>query len=241
MKEIPLLKADDIDVRIQSFKNNAVILLLYKDARVDMRILDEVFGVENWQRTHEVIAGNLFCNIDIWDESKHQWVRKQDVGTESNTEKEKGQASDSLKRAGTNVGIGRELYTAPFIYVKLESGEYTEQNGKYKSYAKFSVKDIGYNDRKEINKLVIVDNKGKERFIFGVKGKSIEPLEPTHTPTSQSNEKENYIKAVAIKANEKGWSNNDVSTLIRDNFQVSSSKELTLEQASKLLKIIDEM
>ena len=119
MKElsIPLLTEQDIDCRVQSVSKAktgrvGAVLLLYKDARVDMRILDQVFGPGNWQRTHEVINGNLFCNIDIWDDEKKTWVRKQDVGTESNTEKEKGQASDSFKRAGFNVGIGRELIQA---------------------------------------------------------------------------------------------------------------------------------
>ena len=120
---IPLLTAEDIDCRVQSVskaKNGTVgaVLLLYKDARVDMRILDQVFGPGNWQRTHELINGNLFCTIEIWDDEKAAWVKKQDVGVESNTEKEKGQASDAFKRAGFNVGIGRELYSAPFTYVE---------------------------------------------------------------------------------------------------------------------------
>lgn len=127
---IPLLTAQDIECRVQSVSRSkgsgrvGAVLLLYKDARVDMRILDQVFGPNNWRRTHEVINGNLFCNIDIWDAQKHDWVRKQDVGVESNTEKEKGQASDAFKRAGFNVGIGRELYTAPFIYVELAENEF---------------------------------------------------------------------------------------------------------------------
>ena len=149
MKElsIPLLTEQDIDCRVQSVSKAktgrvGAVLLLYKDARVDMRILDQVFGPGNWQRTHEVINGNLFCNIDIWDDEKKTWVRKQDVGTESNTEKEKGQASDSFKRAGFNVGIGRELYTGPFIYVELADGEfYPERQGQkevFKCYASSS-------------------------------------------------------------------------------------------------------
>lgn len=180
MKEIPLLQANDIDVRIQSFKNNAVILLLYKDARVDMRILDDVFGTLGWQRTHEVIAGNLFCNIDIWDDINKCWVRKQDVGKESNQDAEKGQASDSFKRASTNVGIGRELYTSPFIYVKLFADEIDAQKNKPKASVKFTVKDIGYNERKEINRLIIVDSKGKTRFEMGKRME--EPVEPINAP-----------------------------------------------------------
>lgn len=182
MKEIPLLKADDIDVRIQSFKDRdkAVILLLYKDARVDMRILDDVFGPLGWQRTHEVIAGNLFCNIDLWNEEKQCWVRKQDVGKESNQDAEKGQASDSFKRASTNVGIGRELYTSPFIYVKLNADEIDTQRNKPKASVKFTVKSIGYNDRKEINRLIVVDSKGKTRFELGKRIE--EPAEPLQEP-----------------------------------------------------------
>ena len=174
---IPLLTAADIECRVQSVskaKNGRVgaVLLLYKDARVDMRILDLVFGPGNWQRTHEVINGNLFCNIDVWDAQKGAWVRKQDVGTESNTEKEKGQASDSFKRAGFNVGIGRELYTGPFIYVELADNEFYsegQQGGKketFKCYSntRFQVAHVAYNDRREICELVIVDRAGAVRF-----------------------------------------------------------------------------
>lgn len=174
---IPLLTAQDIECRVQSVsraKSGRVgaVLLLYKDARVDMRILDQVFGPGNWQRTHEVINGNLFCNIDVWDPDKAAWVRKQDVGVESNTEKEKGQASDAFKRAGFNVGIGRELYTGPFIYVELADNEFYsegQQNGRKEvlkcySNTRFTVTHVAYNDRREICELVIVDRNGTVRF-----------------------------------------------------------------------------
>jgi hypothetical protein len=175
-KEIPLLGAADIDCRVQSVsqaKSGKVgaVLLLYKDARVDMRILDEVFGSGNWKRTHEVINGNLFCNIDIWDDDKKEWVRKQDVGVESNADKEKGQASDAFKRAGFNVGIGRELYTAPFVYVELSESEYTQdgqRNGKpaFKCWpnTRFTVKHVAYNERREIAELIITDRFGAVRY-----------------------------------------------------------------------------
>lgn len=174
-KYIPLLEADDIECRVQSVvqsqKGVGAILLLYKNARVDMRILDEVYGPMNWQRHHEVINGALFCSIDIWDEDKKQWIRKQDVGSESNAEKSKGQASDSFKRAGTNVGIGRELYTAPFIWVQLNDREYYEygkQNGKpvlrCSSWLSFSVSHVAYGDKRRIQELTIVDNNGVVRF-----------------------------------------------------------------------------
>jgi hypothetical protein len=161
---IRLLKAEEIDCRVGMMKPNGCSLLLYKDARVDMNILDEVFGSENWQRTHEVIKDNLFCNVDILVNDK--WIRKQDVGTKSMTEKEKGEASDSFKRACVNVGIGRELYSAPFIWINLLPDETYEKDGKTKMKAgiKFKVKEIGCDDSRSINHLVIEDNKHTVRF-----------------------------------------------------------------------------
>lgn len=169
MTDIRLLNANEIEVRVQSVKSNGCILLLYKDARVDMRILDETYGPTGWKRTHEVINGNLFCNIDIWDDIKKQWIRKQDVGVESYTEKEKGQASDSFKRAGFNVGIGRELYTAPFIWINLQAGEVKDKGGKayINPRLHFKVKSIGYNNKREINSLEIEDNNHRIRYSLG--------------------------------------------------------------------------
>lgn len=170
---IPLLTSEDIEVRVKSVSSNNknevfAVLLLYKNARVDMKILDKIFGITGWQRSHEVINNNLFCSLDIWDEDKKVWVRKQDVGTENFAEKEKSQASDSFKRACTNVGIGRELYTAPSIFIKLNENECINEGNKFKCKAstKFFVKEIGYNENRNINKLVIVDRKGNKRFEF---------------------------------------------------------------------------
>lgn len=118
------LTADDIEVRVQSVKKNGLVLLLYKNARVDMNILDETVGAENWQREHYECKGNLFCRVGINTaadtEAPAEWVWKSDCGTESNTEAQKGEASDSFKRACFNWGIGRSLYTAPFIWVPAE-------------------------------------------------------------------------------------------------------------------------
>ena len=162
--DIRLLKANEIECRIGTFKEGkGISLLLYKDARVDMRILDEVFGFDGWEREHQLIDGKLFCTVRVWSEKRNCWISKQDVGTESNTEKEKGQVSDAFKRACFNLGIGRELYTAPFIWIPASMG--------YTKYEKFEVKEIGYNEDREINMLVIVDSKGKECFKFGKKVK----------------------------------------------------------------------
>ena len=116
------LTASEIDVRIGQKNDKGIALLLYKDARCDMAILDETVGAENWEREHYECKGNLFCKVGIntnFDKEGNlpNWVYKSDCGTESNTEKEKGEASDSFKRACVNWGIGRELYTSPFIWI----------------------------------------------------------------------------------------------------------------------------
>lgn len=144
------LKACEVDARIAQIKETWLTLLLYKDARVDQNILDETVGPENWQRSHELIGDNLYCTVSIYDADKKMWVSKQDVGTESNTEAEKGQASDSFKRACFNWGIGRELYTAPRIKINLGNG--------IDKYTKFDVQDIGYDEDGNINKLRISAN-----------------------------------------------------------------------------------
>lgn len=130
------LRADEIDCRVQSAKENGVVLLLYKDARCDMNILDETVGAEKWQRHH--LRENANCVVSIWCDELQQWIDKEDTGTESNTEAEKGLASDSFKRACFNWGIGRELYTAPFIWVGADKCKIT--NGK--CYDKFVVEKI---------------------------------------------------------------------------------------------------
>ena len=182
-KLIRTLRADEIECRVQQVTEKGCVLLIYKDARVDMRILDETFGIDGWQRTHEVINGNLSCNIEIWSDEKKCWIKKQDVGTESNTEKEKGEASDSFKRAGFNVGIGRELYSSPFIWIKLDPSE-IEKNAQSKPQlsrsVKFSVSSIKYDENKDITNLVISDNKGFTRYTFG--GEKIAPKPAPKAP-----------------------------------------------------------
>lgn len=175
MEEIRLLTKDDIDVRVaqtNKYQNRdgsltiKVGLLLYKDARVDMKILDEVYTPLGWKRSHKMIGDRLYCQVDIWDKEKGEWVSKEDVGVESNTEAEKGQASDAFKRACFNWGIGRELYTAPKISVTLNQDEYTSgQDGRIKVWASFAVGSIGYDKvTRTINSLTIVDKNGAVRY-----------------------------------------------------------------------------
>lgn len=165
--EFRTLRADEIECRVGAVTDKGVSLLMYKDARVDMRLLDEVVGAENWQRKHELIDGQLFCTVSIRNE-KGEWVGKQDVGTESNTEKEKGRASDAFKRACFNWGVGRELYSCPFVWVNLAQNEWkANANGKSQPRVKFHVSEIAYDDNRNVSRLVIVDDSGKVRFTFG--------------------------------------------------------------------------
>ena len=165
--EFRTLRADEIECRVGTVTDKGVSLLMYKDARVDMRLLDEVVGAENWQRKHELIDGQLFCTVSIRNE-KGEWVGKQDVGTESNTEKEKGRASDAFKRACFNWGVGRELYSCPFVWVNLAQNEWkANASGKSQPRVKFHVSDIAYDDNRNVSRLVIKDDKGSVRFTFG--------------------------------------------------------------------------
>lgn len=165
--EFRTLRADEIECRVGAVTDKGVSLLMYKDARVDMRLLDEVVGAENWQRKHELIDGQLFCTVSIRNE-KGEWVGKQDVGTESNTEKEKGRASDAFKRACFNWGVGRELYSCPFVWVNLNPNEWkANAYGNRQPRVKFHVSDIAYDDNRNVSRLVIKDDKGIVRFTFG--------------------------------------------------------------------------
>lgn len=176
MKDIRALRADEIEVRVGQVTEKGVSLLLYKDSRCDKRILDEVFGIEGWANCYSEIKGNLYCSIMIYDDKTGMWIQKQDCGVESNTEKEKGEASDAFKRAGFNVGIGRELYTKIFIFVNVPTKlKTTLSNGKkvYEladAFAKWHVADIETNMEKEkIEYLQIADSKNNIVFTYGKK------------------------------------------------------------------------
>lgn len=180
------LRADEIDVRVGQVtkSGNGVMLLLYKDARCDMAILDETVGPMNWKREHS--RDNRNCTVSIWDEDKGQWVGKEDTGTESNTDAEKGLASDSFKRACVNWGIGRELYTAPTIMAWVSNGVELK-NGK--CYQSFTVERIGYSESGEIKDLSIKADNGRTVFSWSASNPSKQPKtqkEPDNATTAQA-------------------------------------------------------
>lgn len=217
MKEIPLLTKEDIECRIQSVNDKGAVLLLYKTARADMRILDEVVGSMNWQRHHDVVNGNLFCTISIYDPDKGQWVSKQDCGVPSNTQGEKGEASDAFKRAGFSWGIGRELYDSPFIWI----------SGKVGKYDRFHVTDIQYDrEKREFTRLTICDDKGKERYRLGT---------TTDRPQPTDDRRQKGLAAIAELV-KKHKAEQPFTDWLKDTMKVESLDGLTVEQLAEVYK-----
>lgn len=181
LSNIRTLTADEIEVRIgtKAKIGNGASLLLYKNSRVDMAILDELVGPMNWQRDHKELKGVIYCGVAIKNEN--EWIWKWDAGVESNTEPQKGEASDSFKRACVNWGIGRELYTSPFIWVNLTAEEWNDG----KPRINFRVSQITYNKQRAVSSLVIVDGKGNVRYSFGAaKGKAAKAVEASQPAPS---------------------------------------------------------
>lgn len=231
------LKADEIDVRISQIEKNWCTLLLYKDARVDQDILDETVGAMNWQRHHT--RDNANCIVSIWDDEKKQWIEKEDTGTESFTEAEKGLASDSFKRACFNWGIGRELYTAPsiFIFPRKDMGKirkpdeeanefFLGTNGKYQTKTRFYVDYIDYDSNRNIQNLIIRDHKGNSRF---------EQL--TNDKQDELNKQFMKLRKL-IEANEDNDDNFDRKEFY-DYFKVDSDNQLNLLQRELAIKLLE--
>lgn len=202
------LRANEIDARVGQIGEGYCTLLLYKDARVDMDILDETVGKDNWQRKHYEVKGNLYCSVGI-NTLDNGWVWKDDCGTESNTEKEKGESSDSFKRACVNWGIGRELYTAPQIYIKCETTKNDKGKLNVKSLTNFSVANI------------VIENKT-------IKGLRI-------TAWDKENRTENVVfEWGKLKGNDESKIANVKGDKVTDNKQVEKNS-LTLAEAENLL------
>lgn len=225
MKEIRLLTASDIECRVgqcgktQNGKGWCSILL-YKDARCDQRILDELFTPMGWQRRHEAVNGQVCCIVKVKDPDTNEWIEKEDVGTESNTEAIKGQFSDSFKRACFNLGIGRELYTAPKIFITLSDNEMVQKNGKWTVSAKttFDVAEICYDEARNINALTIVDKDGVVRYKMG---------QAVQQPAQQNNQETNDQMAYAMPAIEQARTQEELTRIYNDYPQLQSNTDFT--------------
>lgn len=242
------LKASEIDVRVQSVTEKGAILLLYKDARCDMNILDETVGPMDWKREHT--RDNANCIVSIWDNEKKQWVGKEDTGTESNTEKAKGQASDSFKRACFNWGIGRELYTSPFIWIKAENCNIksSQFNGKttFKCNDKFEIVSIGYTDKVITNLTIKNNNKNIICYTFGNKVNNHIVREAAADTTANDSNVTDISKltskqvgrllAIGIKA---GVKEADIIKVIKKEFKKENPYDLTKQEYDVICKRLE--
>lgn len=220
------LVAEEVECRIATLKNNGLSLLLFKDARCDMKILDETVGPENWERDHKELKGNIYCGISIWDENKKMWITKWDAGKESYTEAEKGEASDSFKRAGFNWGIGRELYTSPFIWIP--STKYKIENNK--CYDRFEVTKIAI-ENKEITELEIINKTtGVICFEWSKKGSKIE--EPIKDELVTDTEAKVIYKALIKKLG----SNDNVVEYLNNKYGLDNTSKLLKSQYVEIVK-----
>ncbi len=230
---VRLLRADEIECRVSVINERGLSLLLFKDARVDQKILDEMFTPFGWRRTHQSIDGNLYCTVEIWDKEKQQWISKQDVGTVSYSEKEKGQASDSFKRACFNWGIGRELYTAPFIWISAENVSIKPKGDRYTTSEHFLVRAIDYNEEREISYLMIVNGKGKKVFEMG-KPRKADGKKPV--PASNEDIGANIITEIQRAALEKELKRTGVlMEAVLGRYNIQSLEEMTEDVYTKAL------
>ena len=233
-----LLRAEEIEVRIASCNRGGVQLLLYKSARVDANILDETVGNLNWSKTYT--RDNHNCILSIWDSEKNCWIQKEDTGTESYSEAEKGLASDSFKRAGFAFGIGRELYTAPNIFIfASDLVTYKDDGMKCRCYDSFRVVEVVYNHNRTINSVVIENLNTHRTYRFEnptLECKTIildapAPQEaPTPTPAITPQAKTDLTKMKEKKTNNSSFANvNNNSTIQKPK------KRITKKQQEELL------
>ena len=242
------VNAQDIDFRVQSInKGGYATILAYKDARYDMRILDEVAGVGFWQKDYKIIDGNLYCGIGIYVEALKDWVWKWDVGVESNTEKEKGQASDAQKRAGFAWGIGRELYDFPLIQVKLNSNEFeVRADGRAQQTFNLKLRDWNWTIERDANNkivnLVATDQNGEIRF---QSGKSARPMDtpaskpkstasPKAAPSLGATEEQISQLRVIVTKMPKGEMKSSIIKKVKDGISVQEAEALIVDNFNLL-------
>lgn len=244
------LEISEIDFRVQSINNGGyATILAYKDARVDMKRLDEACGFLGWKREHKELKGVIYCGISIFDKDNNHWVTKWDAGTESNTEAQKGESSDSFKRAGFNWGIGRELYDYPVISVKLNDNELKEtgkERPKYKASYNFNLKKWNWESKFVEGKIILkgYDEKGNLRFDSESQPtNTYEPKTPNNTqPTTQAKEKKWLNKKGTDGKVTTAWNNvltgikdgkiKNIKT-VQDRYKVSKSLQ---EEINNLIK-----
>jgi len=226
MYKFRTLKSNEIECRVSRVSSKGVVLLLYKNARVDINLLNEVVGSTNWQRRHT--RDNANCIVSLWDDEKKQWVEKEDTGSPSVAEKDKGLASDSFKRSCVNWGIGVELYTAPPIWISADKCNITPKGEGYVCYDKFHVVEIGYDDERNINHLVIALEDGTVVFRMLPK-------------TDQADQKVEKVNTLQVKIlNDKFSEIRENIPKMLANYNVSKIEDMTVEQFCDAIKKLNE-
>lgn len=245
MCQFRTLRADEIDVRAQQVSEYGdVTLLLYKDARVDMSLLDEEFGIFGWQREHSFKDGLNYCKVSVRNKETGEWVVKEDVGTESNTEAEKGAASDAFKRACVNLGIGRELYTAPHIKVELTEKE-TYKSGsstRLSKFVSFYVAYIDYDEHRRISALKIADNNGRIRYEYqhGKKAASTKVAEETKPQQKAEEKPKQKTTLTHMHITNLAMLNQLIEWFVKNDYSKRTSDEYDAAEAIKKYYVIED-
>lgn len=253
MKEIkfPLLKENQIEVRVGQVSQSGCTLLLYKTSRTDAEILDQVIGVGNWQKKFYTLQGVgvgdrersiVVCSVGIYDDDKKEWIWKDDSGTESEVEQDKGVCSDAFKRAsgGSCWGIGRELYYTGRIFVKVptkkkENGRGYELEDKYMS---FDLKEISWNENPlKLKTLVITDNKGNVVFSQGNKS-NVSNNAPRNENKGNQQETSQLQQDIALIKNYFKGDEDRLSNYLLRVYKVADLEALTSEQAHHIAETI---
>ena len=222
-QKIRLLSADEIECRAATVNEKGLSILLYKDARVDQRILDETFGAFCWKRSHQCINGSIYCTVEIKDRESGEWIAKQDAGTAGYYEKEKSQASDSFKRACFNWGIGRELYSAPFVWVPSSKVLIQKKEDKYYCNERFTVTFVAYNASREITELAIADSKHQEVYAWK-KEDMIHKRQNTFLSEKQRNCLEAELKRTGVEMR-----------AVQERYHIDNPKQMSAEIYNKVM------
>jgi len=226
------LNANEIECRVGNVAkdNSGFFLLLYKQARVDQNILDQTFGIWNWQCRYYQVKNTMVCSIGIYNQERKEWIWKDNGGDDdSATEQVKSELSDSFKRACFCVGIGRELYYAPKIYVKAENG-----NDKYQRY---SVKSINYDNDKRITELTIINEKTKQVvYSYGKSGNVAQNGEKQQNKTIDSADLLAISQIVAKFDENKKKS---FVSWLKNTFGVDNIEKLSYEQGKAVLNALN--
>lgn len=221
------LKPEEVEVRVGQCSDKGCSLLLYKTARTDAILLDETVGPANWQCDYKAIDGKLYCGIGVRDDSE-TWIWKWDTGVESNMEAQKGEASDAFKRAGFKWGIGRELYTAPRIWVGADKCTLRDgKNGRKQCYDAFEVTEMEVVDG-TVKRVVIANMSRRGEIVHG------KPNEDTTEPQKQGKGRFDKAQALRAEALELGIAADGISGWVNATFGAKKMSEYTDAEVSIL-------